>query len=141
VKVLAYRVNCIGEIVGIAGLPMRFCSRAALNKRKLLPSGHNKLKCSRGWQRDRSRSPRAGTRAMVRDHSDEIRECYRHADDCRRRADEATDPGTKEHYLAMEQRWLGLARGYDFAEKLSRFTDPFSKRKQRTDRPSPRTSP
>jgi hypothetical protein len=65
---------------------------------------------------------------MVQDLSDEIRECYRHADDCRRRAGEATDPGTKEHYLAMEQRWLGLARGYAFAEKLSRFTDPFSKR-------------
>jgi hypothetical protein len=41
------------------------------------------------------------------------------------RAAVETDPITKRNYLAMEQRWLGLARSYDFAEQLSRFTEPF----------------
>src|SRR5262249_37067306 len=34
-------------------------------------------------------------------------------------------------YLDMEQRWLALARSYEFAERLSRFTAPFSKGKNR----------
>jgi hypothetical protein len=33
-------------------------------------------------------------------------------------------------YLDMEQRWLALARSYEFAERLSRFTAPFSKGKK-----------
>jgi hypothetical protein len=82
--------------------------------------------------------PRAGARVMLQDLSDEIRECYRLAEDCRRRADGATDRVTKQYYLAMEQRWLGLARSYDFAEQLSRFTEPFAKRKRTTARPSGR---
>jgi len=31
-------------------------------------------------------------------------------------------------YLDMEQRWLALARSYELAERLSRFTEPFRKR-------------
>ena len=67
---------------------------------------------------------------MLQNLSNEIRECYRAAEDCRRCADEATDPVTKQDYLAMEQRWLSLARSYDFTERLARFTEPFTKRKQ-----------
>ena len=33
-------------------------------------------------------------------------------------------------YLDMEQRWLSLARSYEFAEGLSNFTQPFHKAKQ-----------
>jgi hypothetical protein len=33
-------------------------------------------------------------------------------------------------YLEMEQRWLALARSYEFAERLSNFTEPFRNRKQ-----------
>jgi len=33
-----------------------------------------------------------------------------------------------ESYLEMEQRWLDLARSYEFAERLSRFTEPSRKR-------------
>src|SRR5262245_7254953 len=33
-------------------------------------------------------------------------------------------------YLDMEQRWLALARSYEFAERLSRFAAPFSKGKK-----------
>jgi hypothetical protein len=30
----------------------------------------------------------------------------------------------------MEQRWLSLARSYEFAERLSSFTEPLRKAKQ-----------
>jgi hypothetical protein len=31
----------------------------------------------------------------------------------------------------MEQRWIALARSYEFAERLSSFTEAFRKAKQR----------
>jgi hypothetical protein len=31
----------------------------------------------------------------------------------------------KADYLAMERRWLSLARSYEFAERLSDFVGPF----------------
>jgi hypothetical protein len=34
-------------------------------------------------------------------------------------------------YLDMEQRWLALAHSYDFAEGLSRFTEPVRRKKAR----------
>jgi hypothetical protein len=36
----------------------------------------------------------------------------------------------RNDYLEMEQRWLALARSYEFAERLSNFTEPFRNRKQ-----------
>jgi hypothetical protein len=30
----------------------------------------------------------------------------------------------------MEQRWLSLARSYEFAERLSNFVEPFRKRRR-----------
>ena len=30
---------------------------------------------------------------------------------------------TKQDFLDVEQRWLSLARSYEFAERLSNFTD------------------
>jgi hypothetical protein len=38
-------------------------------------------------------------------------------------------------YLEMEQRWLALARSYEFAERLSNFTEPFRNRNQSRNRP------
>ena len=35
-----------------------------------------------------------------------------------------------EDCLNMEQRWLALARSYEFAEKLSKFTETFRKGKR-----------
>jgi hypothetical protein len=69
---------------------------------------------------------------VLQNLSNEIRECYQHAEDCRRRADEATDPVTKRDFLETEKRWLSLARSYEFAERLSRFTEPFSKQNRTT---------
>jgi hypothetical protein len=45
-------------------------------------------------------------------------------------AESAADLAIKADYLGAEQRWLSLARSYEFAERLSRFTEPFRKRKQ-----------
>jgi hypothetical protein len=33
-------------------------------------------------------------------------------------------PSAIKDYLGMEQRWLDLARSYEFAERLSNFTGP-----------------
>ena len=53
--------------------------------------------------------------------SDEIRECYRHAEDARRRAEATTNPDAKADCMATERLWLSLARNYEFSEQLSRF--------------------
>jgi hypothetical protein len=59
---------------------------------------------------------------MLQRLSDDIRECYLHADECRRHADETADPSRKQLlYLDMERRWLLLARSRAFAEQLSSF--------------------
>jgi hypothetical protein len=38
-------------------------------------------------------------------------------------------------YLEMEQRWLALGRSYEFAERLSNFTEPFRNRNQSRNKP------
>ena len=58
---------------------------------------------------------------MLQRLSDNIRECYLRADECRRHADETADPSRKHFYLDMERRWLLLARSRAFAERLSSF--------------------
>ena len=59
---------------------------------------------------------------MLQKLSSEIRECYEHAMEARRKADAATHPNTKQDFADMERRWLSLARSYEFAERVSRFT-------------------
>jgi hypothetical protein len=46
-------------------------------------------------------------------------------------SDAALTESGKADYLAMERRWLSLARSYEFAERLSDFTAPFTKGKQK----------
>jgi hypothetical protein len=58
---------------------------------------------------------------MLQRLSDDIRECYLRADECRRQADETDDPSRSQFYLDMERRWLLLARSRAFAEQLSSF--------------------
>jgi hypothetical protein len=55
--------------------------------------------------------------------SGDIRECLQHAEDCARKAAALTDPKVKQDYLDMEQRWLSLARSYEFTERISDFSD------------------
>jgi hypothetical protein len=45
--------------------------------------------------------------------SSAILECYRRAAEARRIADRATNRPAKADFLAIEQRWLSLARSYE----------------------------
>jgi hypothetical protein len=65
-----------------------------------------------------SRVPRAG-RVVLNNLSKEIRECYRHAEDCALKAIAHTDAQLKQSFLDLEQRWLFLARSYEFSERLT----------------------
>ena len=65
---------------------------------------------------------------MLQNLSEEIRECLRRAEECKRLSKTALSPAAIKDYLDMEQRWLKLARSYEFAERLSDFTKPFRRR-------------
>jgi len=67
---------------------------------------------------------------VLQNLSQEIRECLRRAEECRRLAKTAPSASAIQDYLDMEQRWLALARSYEFAERLSKFTEPFRKGRQ-----------
>ena len=58
---------------------------------------------------------------MLQNHSEEIRECLRRAEECKRMSRAALSPSAIQEYLEMERRWLALARSYEFTERLSRF--------------------
>ena len=55
---------------------------------------------------------------MLNNLSKEIFECYRHAEACALKATGHTDAQQKRDLLDLEQRWLFLARSYEFTEKL-----------------------
>jgi hypothetical protein len=52
----------------------------------------------------------------------EVRDCLRHAEDCAERAKREPNPELQRDFFDMEQRWLRLARSYQFAEQLRTFT-------------------
>jgi hypothetical protein len=58
-------------------------------------------------------------RVMLQKLSTDIRECYLHAQQCRRWAEIEPTSRAKTDFLDMERRWLSLARSYEFAELLS----------------------
>jgi len=55
--------------------------------------------------------------------SKEIRECYRHAEDARQKAEATNHLPTKAEFQDMERRWLSLARSYEFSQRLANFTN------------------
>jgi len=67
---------------------------------------------------------------MLQNLSEEIRECLRHAEECKRLSKIALTPSAIRDYLDMEQRWLNLARSYEFTERLSRYIGPARKGRQ-----------
>jgi 3-dehydroquinate dehydratase len=67
---------------------------------------------------------------MLQNLSEEIRECLRHAEECKRLSKIALTPSAIKDYLDMEQRWLNLARSYEFTERLSRYIGPARKGRQ-----------
>jgi hypothetical protein len=50
--------------------------------------------------------------------NENIRDCYRHAELCRHRANEQKDTQLRQDFLDCERRWLLLARGYELAERM-----------------------
>ncbi len=56
--------------------------------------------------------------ALFENLSENIRECYRHAENCRREAKGQRDPVIRQDFLDCERRWLLLARGYERAGRL-----------------------
>ena len=50
--------------------------------------------------------------------SREARECRLYAAQCADRARLQSDPKLRQDFLDMEQRWLSLARCYEFPERL-----------------------
>jgi hypothetical protein len=59
---------------------------------------------------------------MLKNLSEEIRECQRLAEDCARKAAAQSDPKIKQDFLDLEVRWLFLARSYEFTERLTDFS-------------------
>jgi hypothetical protein len=59
---------------------------------------------------------------VLKNLSEEARECYRRAEDCARKATAQTDPQSKADFLGLELRWLFLARSYEFTERLTDFS-------------------
>ena len=49
---------------------------------------------------------------------EQAHECRLYADHCAAKAKLQTDPKLRQAYLHMQQRWLSLARSYEFSEQL-----------------------
>lgn len=62
--------------------------------------------------------------------SDNIRDCYGHAEHCRRRAKEQSDALLRQDFLDCERRWLLLARGYELAECMETLSKGLPQAKQ-----------
>ena len=60
---------------------------------------------------------------MLNNLSEQIRECYRHMEDCARKAAAQTDKKLRADFMDLEVRWLFLARSYEFTERLTDFSD------------------
>jgi hypothetical protein len=58
---------------------------------------------------------------LLNNLSEHVRECLRHAEDCARQAAAETDARMKGDFLDLEQRWLSLARSYQFTERVDDF--------------------
>ena len=67
---------------------------------------------------------------MLENLSDEIRLCLRHAEECARKAEEASRPNSRENFLEMQRRWLRLAHRYQFAKELKGFGKSVSDRQK-----------
>jgi hypothetical protein len=73
---------------------------------------------------------------MLRKLSNEIADCYAHAETCARNAAEATTDHERDGYLGLQQHWLTLARSREFTERLGDFTTDNARRRAEFDRES-----
>lgn len=58
---------------------------------------------------------------MFENLSEKIRECYRHASDCERRAEGQADSALRKNFLDSAEHWIRLAHSYEFADRLLKF--------------------
>jgi hypothetical protein len=61
--------------------------------------------------------------AMLENLNGQVRECLRRAEESAERAKREQNPTLKRDFLEMEERWLKLARSYQFLERLGSFTN------------------
>jgi hypothetical protein len=66
--------------------------------------------------------------AMFLTPNKEVRECRLHAEHCEDKARLQSDPQLRQDFLEMQQRWLSLARSYEFLERL----EPLSALEEKT---------
>jgi hypothetical protein len=58
---------------------------------------------------------------MLSNLSEQIEDCYAHAEECARKAAAQANPRLKQDFLDMERRWLALARSYELSQRLGGF--------------------
>jgi hypothetical protein len=63
---------------------------------------------------------------MLQKLSDQIRGCHERAAEAKRKAEATADAALKADYLAMEERWLSVARHYEFTDRLADLTAAMS---------------
>jgi hypothetical protein len=56
---------------------------------------------------------------MLKQLGEQIRDCYRHAEDCAQKAAAQTEPELKRDFLNLERGWLLLAQSCEFSRRLN----------------------
>jgi hypothetical protein len=83
----------------------------------------NKIRASVTERRIRAPAYKAQERIMLKNLSEQIRDCLNHAEDCAQKAAELPDGSSfRQDFLRLEKRWLELARSFEFGESLDSFT-------------------
>jgi hypothetical protein len=67
--------------------------------------------------------------AMLRQLGKEVSDCYAQAEECARKAAEATTDQARIDYLRLHQHWLTLARSYELGERLVNFSKENARRR------------
>lgn len=70
---------------------------------------------------------RTGKRRVLQNLSQELRNCFAHAEDCAQRARNEPDPNLRRDFLDMERRWLRLAQSMELVDRLNAFPNPARK--------------
>ena len=60
---------------------------------------------------------------MLQQTNKDVALCLERAQECRRRADETSDPAVRKTYLEIEENWLLLARGYETANRINTYVE------------------
>ena len=55
---------------------------------------------------------------MLKVFSEDVRECYRQAEECSRQATAVSNLELRRDFLDLELRWKKLARSYEVSERL-----------------------